>query len=262
MGFRRALTLAIVATWGLGAPVAPAGAHGPADDYVPYQPSGFFVYDWSGFYAGGHLGLAHTSAEATEVVFPESLEFFQSLSLEQSETSVTGGLQGGWQKHWGKLVAGAEIGFSLLRFDNTEASPLIDGLFRSAELSSIFTLTGRLGYADGRWLAYAKGGLATAEVDVRYRDTFTGLSSSSSGHEIGWTAGLGIDYALTHNWIIGIEYNYVHFRAGIEPPPIFNPATQQVIPTEFGGVDVDVQNLVVRLNYRFGGACCTLPGGN
>jgi opacity protein-like surface antigen len=150
-------------------------------------------------------------------------------------------------------VAGAEIGFSLLRFDTTKESPLLQGLFRSAETSGIFTLTGRLGYADGRWLAYAKGGLATAEIDVSYRDTVTGLSTSSSGVEVGWTAGVGIDYALTQHWIIGIEYNYVHFRADVDPPPIPD------IPTEFGGVDVDIQNLVVRLNYRFGPGCCVGP---
>jgi opacity protein-like surface antigen len=258
MELRRALAFAVLAIWGLGVHLAPARADGaavPADDHSPYAPSGFFQYDWSGFYAGGQLGAVYTEVESTETVFPNSLEFFQSQSYGQGEASITGGLQAGWQKHWGRLVAGAEVGFSLVQFDTSEESPLIEGLFRSAEVGTVFTLTGRLGYADGRWLAYAKGGVATADVDIRYRDTFTGLSTSSGDQEIGWTAGVGIDYALSQNWVLGVEYNYVHFRVDVEPPPIPD------IPTRFGYVDVDLQAVVVRLNYRFGAHCCAGPPG-
>jgi opacity protein-like surface antigen len=258
MGFQRALMLAVAGALCLGTHAIPARADGavvPADDYSPYAPSGFFVLDWSGPYVGGNLGLAHTSAEASEVIFPDSVEFFDSLTYDQSETSVTGGVQAGWQKHWGKLVAGVEVGFSLLRFDNTKESPLILGLSRSAEARDIFTLTGRLGYADGRWLAYAKAGVANAEIDVSYLDSLTGVSSSSSGRETGWIAGIGIDYALTPNLFLGVEYNYLRFEADIVPPPIPD------IPTQFGDVDVDIQNVVVRLNYRFGAGCCIGPGG-
>jgi opacity protein-like surface antigen len=256
MGFSRALAFATTALLGLGVRMLPAVAHGPAaDDYSPYVPSGFFELDWSGTYVGGNLGVAVTMAESSEVIFPDSLELFQSLNYDQSQTSATGGVQAGWQKHWGKLVAGVEVGFSLLQFDTTEESPLVPGLNRSAEVRDIFTLSGRLGYADGRWLAYAKAGAASAEIDVSYDDTFTGASSSSSGRETGWTAGVGIDYALTHNVVLGVEYNYLHFRADVVPPPIPD------IPTRFGDADVDIQNVVVRLNYRFGPGCCVGPGG-
>jgi outer membrane immunogenic protein len=260
MWFRCALTVAIAATLGLGMQAVPAGAHGPSpDDNSPYAPSGFFVFDWSGFYAGGHLGLAHTEAESTLVQFPDNPELFQPFTFGESEASVTGGVQAGWQRQWGKLVAGVELGFNLLHFRSTSDAQQVPGLVtelvasvtRTSEVSDIVLLTGRLGYADGRWLAYAKGGLANAEVDVTYRDSITGFRSSSSGRETGWTAGLGIDYALTPNLFLGVEYNYIHFRATPEPPPIPE--------TDFGGVDVDTQNVVVRLNYRFGAACCGGP---
>jgi outer membrane immunogenic protein len=261
MGFRRALTFAIAATLGLG--VQDAGAHGPSpDDYSPYAPSGFFVFDWSGFYAGGQLGLAHTVAESTLVIFPDNPQLFDAFTFGESETSVTGGVQAGWQRQWGKLVAGVELGFNLLRFKSTSDAQVLPGIetaplasvTRTSEVRDILLLTGRLGYADGRWLAYAKGGLANAEVDVAYRDAITGFRSSSSGRETGWTAGLGIDYALTPNLFLGIEYNYIHFRATPEPPAIPE--------TDFGGVDLDTQNVVVRLNYKFGMPCCIGPGGS
>jgi opacity protein-like surface antigen len=261
MGMLRAVTFAFLATWGLVAMAAPAGADGTPDRYPTYDATpGFYDFKWSGFYAGGHLGLGHTNAESTEQANSQLVELITAGELNilftryaQSETSITGGLQVGWQRQWEKFVAGVELGFTLLRFDTTTESPLVTGLFRSAELSDIFTLTGRLGYADGRWLAYAKGGVANAQVDVRYLDAVTGGTSSSSGRETGWTAGIGIDYALTPNLFLGVEYNYLHFRADVSPPPI---------PIQVGDVDVDVQNVVVRLNYRFGPACCIGPGGH
>jgi outer membrane immunogenic protein len=248
---------------GLFALAGPARAHGPSpDDYVPYVPSGFFVYDWSGFYAGAHLGAAHTLAESTEVLFPDNPQLFQGFSFGQSETSFTGGIQAGWQHQWGsKIVAGVELGYNMMHFDTTSDAQLIPGLeaklvasvTRSAEVSDILLLTGKVGYADGRWLAYAKGGLANAEVDIGYRDSITGLSTSSGGRETGWVAGGGVDYALTQNLILGVEYNYIHFSADPESP--------QIPEVQFGSVQVDVQNVVVRLNYRFNGPCCSGPGG-
>jgi len=201
MGYRHAWRLAIAVMWGLGLSAPPAGARDPAaDDYSPYAPSGFFVFDWSGYYMGAHLGGATAEAESTEVLFPNSPEFFQAATYGNSENSVTGGVQGGWQRQFGKLVAGVEVGFNMLRFDTTKTSPLLlnieallPDLSRSVEVRDIFLLTGRIGYADGRWLAYAKGGLANAEVDVDYRQFSTGAITSSSGRETGWTAGVGID---------------------------------------------------------------------
>lgn len=264
MKLRRALTLAGIGLcagfWGLGALAAPAGAHPPADDYVPYQPSGFFVFNWSGFYVGGSLGLAHTLADSPITLFEDPPFNLASLSnevlnYEQSETSLTGGLHAGWQKHWARLVVGLEAGFNVLRFDTTTESPLVPRLRRSATLSDILILTGRLGYAEGRWLAYAKAGVANAGIEIGYDDGVTGLSSSSSGRRTGWVAGLGIDYALTQDLFLGVEYNYLHFRADATPPELPD------VPIHIADADVDVQNLVVRLNYRFAAPCCFGPTG-
>jgi len=264
MGFRRASILVILAMCSIGAQAVPAHADGGGpvpvsrDDYSPYAPSGFFVFDWSGFYGGAHLGAAYAQADSTEVLFPDNPVLTQFITFEQSETSVTGGIQAGWQRQWGKLVGGFEAGLTLVRFDSTTSaeqdsgfiSDLVAGLSRSVEASDIFTFTGRLGYADGRWLAYIKGGVASGQIDVTYRDAVNSTATTSSEREIGWTAGVGIDYALSHNLFLGFEYNFMHFRSDVSPPPI--PGAQ------FGDIDVDIQNVVVRLNYRFGG-CCGRP---
>ena len=170
----------------------------------------------------------------------------ESLNFGQAGSSVTGGVQGGWQRQWGHMVAGAEVAFTSLRFDGSKLSPLFADVSRSVELRDIFTLTGRLGYADDRWLAYAKGGWANAEVSASYSQAGTGIvTSSSSGRENGWTAGLGADYALLPNLFLGIEYNYMNVPTGIHAP-------SSIAGRQFGDVTVDVQTVVARLNYRFG----------
>ena len=101
MGFRRTLTLAILAMWGFGAQPVPARADGaavPADDYSPYAPSGFFVLDWSGFYVGGHLGLAHTLAESSELLFPDN-----PTVLRGPDIRAIGNL--GDRRHTGRMAA-------------------------------------------------------------------------------------------------------------------------------------------------------------
>jgi outer membrane immunogenic protein len=151
------------------------------------------------------------------------------------------------------VVAGAEVAFTTLRFDGSSISPLsalsplvLAPYSRTVEVRDIFTLTGRLGYADDRMLAYIKGGWANADVSASYSQPGTGIVlSSSSGRENGWTAGVGADYALLPNLFVGIEYNYMNFRAGITPP--------NIPPAQFGDVTVDIQTVVLRLNYRYGG---------
>jgi opacity protein-like surface antigen len=250
MGMLRVVTIAFLATFGAAAACADGPAPHRGDRYRPYEadpPPGFFDFKWSGFYAGAHLGGAFASFEANETIL-DPLLGQQILTYDQSVTSFVGGVQAGWQKQWEKLVVGVELSYTALPFDETTISPLVTTttLARTAELHDLITLTGRLGYADGRWLAYAKGGVVSAEVDVTYENVLTGAASSSGGRETGWTAGVGIDYALTYNLFLGVEYNYLHFNTDAPQPPVAEALGA-------GGAEFDIQTLVVRLNYRFGG---------
>jgi opacity protein-like surface antigen len=247
MGMLRAASIAFLATWGLAAATAPAGADGPYR-YPTYDATpGFYDFKWTGFYFGAHLGGAHTEVEATESDFSTVDSLFRPLieTYGQNAASVTGGVQAGWQKQWEKFVVGVEVTYTALPFDETTASPVLAGVFRTAEVRNLFTLAGRLGYADGRWLAYAKYGWAGAQIDVSLTDTLAGDAASASEWANGWTAGVGIDYALTHNLFLGVEYNYVYFRSDVAPLPIPE--------THFSDAEVHIQTLLVRLNYRFSG---------
>jgi hypothetical protein len=85
--------------------------------------------------------------------------------------------------------------------------------------------------------------VASAQIDISYDVRPTGFSSSSSGREIGWAA--DIEYALTPSLFLGLEYNYLHFRTDATPPPLHDIAGQM------HDADIDIRNVMVRLNYRF-----------
>jgi outer membrane immunogenic protein len=261
----RTQAVAVVALLALAAQSAPAGADGlpgkPEDPYryTPYDPAApaFLTHDWSGFYIGGNLGWGYTSAESTHSAanaLTVDLQIIDSENYTQSSSYVTGGVQAGLQRQWGRMVAGVEVGYTAVRFDTTELAPEVGGttadLSRSIKVSDIFTLTGRLGYAYEQWLAYAKGGWANADVTASYNQASTGaVLTSASGRQNGWTAGVGVDYAIHPNLFVGVEYNYMSFPAGIVAPNVSAPG----FAFQTGSTNVDTQSVVLRLNYRFGG---------
>jgi outer membrane immunogenic protein len=85
--------------------------------------------------------------------------------------------------------------------------------------------------ADTLWdrvLFYGTGGIAFADVTNDYGESFpcfqggpipgmvpgcfVGLTFDSRTRTlVGWTAGGGIEYAVTPNWLIGVEYRYTDF---------------------------------------------------
>src|SRR5262249_3488715 len=70
------------------------------------------------------------------------------------------------------------------------------------------TVTGRIGYAQGKWLAYAKGDWAGADVELTLFDRATPVRAPSSGWVNGWTVGGGGEYAICKNLLLGVEYDY------------------------------------------------------
>jgi outer membrane immunogenic protein len=256
MGALRTQAIAGVALLALAAQSGAASADGPVGNpadpyrYTPYDPAppAFLVFNWSGFYIGANVGWGYTSAESAESTPLAGSITPNSENYDQTASSVTGGAQIGWQRQWNTWVFGIEGAYTALSFDTNAVSPLIPGLTRSVEVNNIFTLTGRVGYAYEQWLAYAKGGWASADISASY--SFGGVTTTTSGRNNGWTAGVGIDYAIHPNLFLGVEYNYLSFRSDIIAPAA---ALVSVPGAQTGDVSVDTQTLVLRLNYRFGG---------
>ena len=78
------------------------------------------------------------------------------------------------------------------------------------------TLRARAGVAWDRVLIYATGGGAGGDVKANWSVTATPAlaGASSSSTEFGWTAGAGIEFAITDNVTAKIEYLYVDLQNG------------------------------------------------
>ncbi|MGH6979815.1 MAG: outer membrane protein, partial [Stellaceae bacterium] len=119
-----------------------------------------------------------------------------------------GGAHAGYNWQWGPYVLGlegdAEGGFisgSTTSVTGADAVRVHSNLYFDA------SLRGKFGYSFGRLLPYATGGVAFGNVTTSYN--FDGAPlGSATGVRVGWTAGGGLNYALTPNWSLGAEYRY------------------------------------------------------
>src|SRR6201989_1972556 len=136
--FSAAVAVALAAP--AGAPDIPARTYTKAPVYTAPQ----VIYNWTGFYIGGHIGGACAGNN----------------SLEGSGGRFLGGVQGGvdyqFAPNW---VVGAEAQYSWLA-NNNSGVLFSGGTLVSSDNNQLGSVTGRFGYAWGPALLYAKGGYA------------------------------------------------------------------------------------------------------
>jgi outer membrane immunogenic protein len=121
-------------------------------------------YSWTGFYFGVHGGYGWGSTRLDEGQFT-------SPTFSQTDTKLDGALAGGqlganWQ--YGNLVVGAELDGSWASIRNSVNSNtgIIGFPGQKFDVHALATATGRVGYAMGPWLAYAKAGGAWADIKL------------------------------------------------------------------------------------------------
>ncbi len=116
-------------------------------------------------------------------------------------------------------------------------------------MNALGAITGRVGYAFDRSLAYVKGGAAWARTTYELNGN-TGaltLGSGSTGMTSwGWTAGGGIEYALTSNWTTFLEYDHI----GLSGTNVAFP-TVAVINAQSISVRQRIDVVKLGVNYKF-----------
>jgi hypothetical protein len=125
------------------------------------------------------------------------------------------------------------------------------------------SLTGRVGFVtggQGHALIYAKAGGAWLQerIDVTTNWLLPPVSTGFDGMRWGWTAGVGVEKALTPAWSFRLEYDYANFgNVNVATPASY----RQVLPpfntyvATAGGTSSVSQNLhtvKVGLNYKVG----------
>lgn len=162
------------------------------------------VVSWTGFYAGVHGGWGWGRSEFRDPLNNPS----NNPSFAYYNGPLAGGQLGyNWQQ--GHFVIGAEIdgSWSFVK-GNTSTSPLItSSTSNGVGYTGLATATGRIGYASGQWLAYAKGGAAYARMELSSR--FTPDVTNYDRNLYGGVGGVGLEVAFLRNVSAKVEYNAI-----------------------------------------------------
>jgi outer membrane immunogenic protein len=226
--------LATVALVALGAAVpalaADLGARAPYTKAPVYAAP---IYNWTGFYIGGHIGGAFSSDNN-----------FNGLSTGNNGNGrFLGGVQGGadWQfaPNW---VVGAEAQYSWLSGNVGAVFP--GGFAYNNNQRGLGSVTGRFGYTWGPGLLYVKGGYAFSDNNESV--TFGGVPVAfaiNGDHRNGYTVGAGLEYMFAQNWSAKVEYQYYNFGSA----NFIAPAA--LVP--LGNFTTDDHTVKAGINYRF-----------
>jgi high affinity Mn2+ porin len=171
---------------------------------APYlQP----MFDWTGFYIGGHVGYSHGS---TSALFQDPAP----TAVSGTFGGLIGGLQGGynWRAPSGLLLGvEADLTFPNSLHSNSQMSiistPRNDFI---EDWDYIGTVRGRIGYAASHWLLYATGGFAYMGERFTLMPA-NGLTTKILDVRRGWVAGAGVEYAFAPHWTARLEYLYHQF---------------------------------------------------
>jgi|GEM_PF-111921 len=242
---------------------------------APVAASG--TTNWTGFYAGVYAGGAYGRADIAMANAAASV----GTNTSPYTSGPIGGLQAGYNYQVNNWVLGVEgdVGLAQLHggrpcgFDRGAGNGF-DPLFQECNdrMNWTGTLAGRVGYAYGRTLFYAKGGVAWADgrVDVNCNDgssvafnphcfnvngnrypggtallgNATDYKTHADYNRVGWMIGYGTEFDLGRNWSAKAEYDYIQFgsqtKTASDGETVLNSRAS-------------INQAKIGLNYRFGG---------
>ncbi len=166
---------------------------------LPVAPA----YNWA-----GHAGPAWSEQDyqtADQVLAP-----FTPFGRGSVIGGTFAGAEAGYNWQYGPWVFGPELSGSWADIRGSARCGVATFICTTKD-DWFGSVTGRLGYADGRLLYYAKGGAAVIRDDLQLTSPFS--SNVFNGDKTRWgpTVGAGVEYAF-RPWLSGfIEYDYANF---------------------------------------------------
>src|SRR5262245_24323789 len=213
---------------------------------TPFVPA---AANWTGCYIGGHIGggASWTRFRTTSNAGPFG-DFTVGDGFDNPASGFIGGGQAGCNYQMGRYVFGIEGTYTAAdikgSYDTTAFNPASPDFF-THRITDIATVVGRFGLAFDQWHFYTKLGWAGARNTASVSDPVTPGGGSDAHWHNGATIGSGTEYAITRNWIAGIETNYYRFESkSYELGGAPGLDTFSVRPR-------DVWSVVGRLNYKF-----------
>ena len=209
---------------------------------MPYMPPALI---WSGCYVGANVGYG----------WQMDRSYDPNLALNAgSDTAngIVGGGQVGCDYQTGALVLGLQGSFDGA---SVSGSHFYLGGTPNDVLGFnthwVATQTGRIGYAFlPQMLGYFKGGVAEANIGYTDVDPTIPYWGSGNATRVGWTIGVGAEYALTPNWSMFVEYDYAGFGSQNVTLAYASPNPFFASPYSYNERN-NFQTLLVGVNYRF-----------
>ncbi len=220
------------AQWSQAADLGP-NARSP-DSAVPYAHGG--PYNWSGLYAGGFVGTAHSIW---------TIDFFRNNNHGHAELASDGLAGGAWIGYnWQvgpRWVLGVEgdLGWT----NASQHNEIFDNDHTDSSIGPFGSIRGRVGYAVDRVMFFATAGLGWAQISQNIQ------KGRNAGEQVVWenqtdagyVIGAGIDYAFDSRWIGRVEYLYSDY----------GKTTLQNRDGNQADFQNDMSLLRVGLSYRF-----------
>ena len=254
-------SLTVIGALALG--LAAANVASAAD--LPLKAPPMRAFSWTGCYIGGNVGWTRDATRETTSPDPTGLPALTiaqaTFDYRYNNSGIAGGVQYGCLRQFGQFVIGLDSDFDFTGLNSTvfashaaqsSVGPYNETL--SQKLSWFSTTRVRAGFTWDRWMLFASGGLASGRMQASYVLQPVGVpilySGSDSWTRYGWTAGAGLEYAISDNWFVRGEYMYIDLGRHSFISPGFgalggNPA--------FWNSEVDSRFHVARvaLSYRF-----------
>ena len=214
----------------------------PPVTYGNYAPTTYGNYNWTGIYAGANGGYAWNE---DTFVLPNGL------SAGHLSGPIAGG-QVGYNWQYGVFVGGLEgdLQWSGAQSSGSAICKAVTCTITASEnIDAFATLRARAGVAFDAVYLYGTAGGAWTNASTSVNVSGSGASALNlSASKVGWTAGVGVEFALVDNWTAKVEYLY------IDTGTISGTAT---VPASLGGGSLTetaaIRDNVFRIgvNYRF-----------
>ena len=190
----------------LGGGLAQAGDL-PSSKYLPLAPPLPKLYSWTGFYLGAQ-GAYSWGGDTTRQF--TTLGGIPVRGADYGLDSAIGGVQAGFNYQTGGIVLGVE---GDVDFGNASGGFDAIGARVRVEQDWQASVRARIGYAFDRFMIYASGGVAFSEFKYGYLNTLPAVAAgeSASFSRTGWTVGGGVNYAMTDNIVLGVDYRYADY---------------------------------------------------
>jgi outer membrane immunogenic protein len=211
------------------------------------------TFSWTGIYFGADGGFGWTPSTGTLTTTATNVSGFvgQTPYSYSAQGAFGGGYIGGnYQFSWIVIGAEGDWQYAGTNLAGNNGANTASNILVSTQIKDYGSIRGRLGIAGsgdifGRWMLFGTAGWAWGSYSTSYAldgfNPFVNNSVSASG----WTAGFGLEMALTDNILIRGEYRYTSLGSSsfVNVPAGASEA----------GNKIGINDIRYGLAYKFGG---------